>query len=490
MTEDATDSLFAIDLTTGQHRWHYRGQSISHHTIAVGIDSVYFIDSSITSEQRAELLRADKSALAELTGADQALAEERAKAADVRRAVALDLQTGTVRWSTSVDVTDCSDIGAGGGKLTLLYQDNVLLLGGANANGHYWKQFVAGEFTRRRMVALSAADGHKLWAKDANYKGRPITIGHRVLAEPWSFDLYTGAQQTRKHPLTGQEVPWSLMRTGHHCGVLTGCDSGMLLFRSGETSFYDLEADVGVQHFAGHRLGCWINAIPANGLVMIPEASAGCVCQFSIASTIVMEPREATRDWVIHSAVGAKTPVESMLVNFGAPGDRKDAKGQVWLSYPRRKAYQETSLDVALDLALEFDKGGGYTSVSDATNHVDHAETAWVYTSSAKGVRKFSLPLLGPNDTPAHYRVRFHFATPPDPKGELSRFDVLVQGETQFETMTLAPAPSGSMSAVVREIPSVQVRDRLEVEFRPLQGSTSICAVEVQRIEGSSASVP
>ena len=33
----------------------------------------------------------------------------------------------------------------------------------------------------------------------------------------------------------------------------------------------------GTEHFAGQRLGCWINTIPANGLVMIPEASAGCV---------------------------------------------------------------------------------------------------------------------------------------------------------------------------------------------------------------------
>ena len=50
--------------------------------------------------------------------------------------------------------------------------------------------------------------------------------------------------------------------------------------------------DSGTRHFAGQRLGCWVNAIPGNGLVMIPEASAGCVCQFSIASTVVMEPKD------------------------------------------------------------------------------------------------------------------------------------------------------------------------------------------------------
>ncbi len=60
--------------------------------------------------------------------------------------------------------------------------------------------------------------------------------------------------------------------------------------------------------------------------------------------------RSQTLNGLIHSAVGMKTPVESMRINFGAPGDRKDSDGNVWFSYPRKKAYQETSLDVALDL--------------------------------------------------------------------------------------------------------------------------------------------
>ncbi|OYW15976.1 MAG: hypothetical protein B7Z55_14425, partial [Planctomycetales bacterium 12-60-4] len=276
LTDDATDGIFAIDIATGKHLWSYAGKSISHHTIAMGPNAVYFIDSSITSEQRADLLQQDRSKLANLTGEEQVLAEKRLKEADVRLAVALDAKSGKKLWEHAVDVTDCSDIGIGGGKLTLMYANDTLVLCGANANGHYWKQFVAGEFARRRLVALSAADGYKLWAKDANYRHRPIIIGSKILAEPWMFDLTSGEQITRQHPITGAETPWSVMRTGHHCGMLTGCDSGMILFRSGATGFMDLNADDGIRHFAGHRLGCWINAIAANGLVMIPEASAGC----------------------------------------------------------------------------------------------------------------------------------------------------------------------------------------------------------------------
>ena len=496
-TDDATDGIFAIDIATGKHLWNYQGQSISHHTIAIGPEDVYFIDSSVTPEQRAELLRADKTELAKLTGKEREIAEERAKNADVRRAVALNARTGKLLWANPVDVTDCSEIGIGGGKLTLMYHHNVLILGGANANGHYWKQFVAGEFSRRRLVALSALHGYKLWAKDANYRHRPIVVGNQVIAEPWSFDLHTGEQKTKLHPLTGVEQPWSIMRTGHHCGMLTGCESGMLMFRSGATGFYDMNSDEGTRHFAGHRLGCWINAIPAGGLVMIPEASAGCVCLFSIASTIVMEPREARRPWTISSAVGAQTPVQAMALNLGAPGDRKDAQGRLWLSYPRYRAYQETALDVKLDLKPRFTAGGQFTSVGETSQVITGDEPHWLYSSWAEGLEQLTLPILGAGDPPATYTVRLHFARIGADKGERDQgepivFDVQLQGKTVLADVTLpvppalpaSPATAGASAparpaAIVREIENVEVTDNLVLELVAKQGRARLNAIEV-----------
>jgi outer membrane protein assembly factor BamB len=474
-TEDATDGLFVIDLATGKHLWSYQGKSISHQTIAIGPDRIFFIDSSITSEQREELLRKDKSRLAELTGEAQVLAEQRLKEADVRLTVALDVKTGQKLWEQAVDVTDCSDIGIGGGKLTMLYANDTLVLCGANANGHYWKQFVAGDFQRRRLVALDAYDGFKLWAKDANYRHRPIVIGKQLLAEPWMFDLKNGDQITRQHPITGQEVPWSIMRTGHHCGMLTACDSGMVLFRSGYTGFFDLNADEGVRHFAGHRLGCWINAIAANGLVMIPEASAGCVCQFSIASTIVLEPRETRRPWTIYSAVGAQTPVKHLAVNLGAPGDRKDSLGTIWFSYPRRAAYQETSLDVKLDLRPKFTSGGGFESVSESASASTAAETPWIFTSWAEGLQQLTLPLLGEQDEPANYTIRLHFADARTKPHEPTTMQVRLNGRPAIENLTLSPEPQ------VREVQHVRVEKDLVVELEAKEGVPILNAIEAVR---------
>ncbi|MCH8351564.1 MAG: hypothetical protein IIB29_15020, partial [Chloroflexi bacterium] len=56
-----------------------------------------------------------------LKGEEAQRAEERMKKLDVRRAVALDARSGKLLWSEPVDVTDCSDIGIGGGTLTRMY---------------------------------------------------------------------------------------------------------------------------------------------------------------------------------------------------------------------------------------------------------------------------------------------------------------------------------------------------------------------------------
>jgi hypothetical protein len=41
------------------------------------------------------------------------------------------------------------------------------------------------------------------------------------------------------------------------------------------------------------RPGCWINMIPAGGLVLIPEASSGCTCGFSLQTSVAYIPQNA-----------------------------------------------------------------------------------------------------------------------------------------------------------------------------------------------------
>ncbi len=466
ISSGATDTVFAHDTQTGALLWAHQGKSISHVAMAVGDGKIFFVDSSLTPEQREEFLRQDKSALANLTGAAQKLAEERVKKADLRMATGLDARTGKLLWAKPVDVTDASDIGEGGGSLTMIYHNNHLVLGGANANGHYWTQFLAGEFKRRRLVVLDSNSGEKLWAKDANYRHRPIIIENEIIAEPWGYDLYTGKQKMRTHPLTGEQTPWMFARPGHHCGAISATPN-MMFFRSKFTAFYNRDTDEGTEHFSGHRLGCWINTIPANGLVMVPEASAGCICLFSIAATVVFEPRNDRMQWGVYSASGATLPVQHMALNLGAPGDRRDAHGKLWLGYPRPSS--RAGIDLPLNLKPKFVKTGEFYALNETSTPVAGTDTPWVFTSGARGLTRADVPLIGKGQPPATYTVRLYFmALAGDQPGQRV-FDIKLQDKTVAKGFDPVAKAGGPQRAFMVEFAGIPVSGDLGLELVPAQ---------------------
>ena len=457
------DVLFAVDTRSGARFGPTRGTRLCPPPWPWRRTVCFLIDNSLTDQERRAFLRQDKRRYQQLGGEAAKRAEADLKKIDVRRAVALDLHTGAQRWSQAVDVTDCSELGSAVGRLTLMHHDGVLVLCGANGNGHYWAQFLAGEFKRRRLVAIAAADGHVLWAKDANYRSRPVIVEQRVIAEPWAFDLRTGRQQMRPSAFTGEPVPWSMLRPGHHCGTLSACPH-MLTFRSYSAGYYDLDGDVGTQHFAGQRPGCWINMIPANGLAIMPEASAGCVCLFSVQCTTVFEPHAPRRPWAIASCVGPQTPVRHLALHLGAPGDRRDARGTLWLAYPRPTAKTVTGLEIVMDLKPRFLPRGGYRALDSEDHRVGGTDKPWLFTSWAQGLESLTVPLLSPEDGPARYDVKLYFAelVPSAPGNRV--FDVKLQGKTVLSRLDVGSEPG---VAVVREIRDVAVTKSLLVELSP-----------------------
>jgi len=483
--QGVSNSIFAIDTLSGDVLWSYDGKNIVNLTIAVGDGWLFFIDSSLTAEQREKLLQQDKSHLKNLSAKEAKKAEARMKKLDARLAVALDARTGGKVWEKPVDVTDCSGIGIGGGELSLMYSDGVAVLCGANANGHYWRQFLSGQFSQRRLVVLSAKTGDKLWARDANYRHRPVIVGDTVIAEPWGFDLKTGEPKKRRHPLTGELTTWQFFRPGHHCGAISACPQ-MLFMRSGFTSYYDLNDDSGIRHFAGHRLGCWVNAIPANGLALMPEASAGCLCLFPIICSVVLEPRSDHERWGIYSAGKAGKPIRRLAVNLGAPGDRRDADGVLWLSYPRPGLPSDRAvMGFSFDFKAEFFEGGGYFRRSSETEAVAGADKSWLFASCGRGLKRCVLPLLGEQDKAAEYTVRLYFAELEGSKPGERVFDIKLQGKKAGDVDVAAEA-AGSRKTLVDEYRGIQVNGNLEIELVPRAKGVSsmnqapvLCGVEV-----------
>jgi len=451
-----SDAVFAVDVGTGALRWVHHGKSIKNNAICVDDGRVLFVDNSATSEQRQEGLGETVRRLAAEKGISLAEAEKEVGGAAVQVAVALDLASGKVLWEKPVDLTDC-----GGDVLVGMCSRGVWALAGAHKNGHYWPQFLGGEFAPRRVVALSVEDGSLLWSKAIGYRMRPIIIGDTLYAEPWGFDLRTGKQKMRTNPVTGAASIWEFERPGHHCGAVCGSPNA-LFFRSGSIGYYDLVSDHGTEHFDGQRAGCWINIIPANGLVIVPEASSGCVCLYAIHCTTVFKPRALNRAWAIYDATGDLTPVRHMGLNLGAAGDRRDARGTLWLGYPRPGGRMRVNFDLGVSPreATYFTSDTEYTQIAGT-------DTPWLFASGCSGMAKCTVPMLKEEDGAAIYTVRLGFSDGENARPGQRVFDIKLQGEVVAENFDIIREAGGPNRAVVKEFEGIEVHDNLLVELVP-----------------------
>ena len=456
------DRLFALDIQTGKPRWIHQGEKIPHATISIGDGQILFVDAGVTAEERQQAIDQQRARIRQLPEPDRAAAEKALANPDVRRVVALDAQTGEPRWQQPVDLTHC-----GGGALAAMVNDGVMAIFGVYLDGHYWRQFFAGEFAARRVTALSAEDGKFLWSQPVGYRVRPLIIGSTLHAEPWAFDLHTGTPKTRVHPVTGEADRWQFARPGHHCGG-PAASPNCLFFRSYCLGYYDLIRDAGTMHFGAQRPGCWINFIPAGGLLLLPEASAGCMCPFPNMCSIAFKPTTQDKAYTYYSAPGPMTPVRRLAINFGAAGDRSDAAGNLWLGYPRPGG----SLVLQFKVDVAFHAGGSFTARNSAYTPVAGTPDPWLFTSAARGLRKCALPLLEKADGTALYRVRLAWADPDNDQLGQRVFDVKLQGQTVLEGLDVVKETGGRDRALVKEFSGIEVSDKLLIELVPKAAGT------------------
>ena len=458
--------IFALDARTGAPRWTHQAGALMPSTITIGGGQVFFVDRKVTKAQQAQAVK-------DVSHTEKPDRRGKPARPDVRLVVALDADTGRESWKRPQYVSDCVGISKGGGELTMMYADGILLLCGQPWNGHFWKEFFAGGFSRRSLIALSARSGSLVWSGRKGYRSRPLIVGDRIIAEPWAHDLQTGAEKLRVHPVTGAGTKWQISRPGHHCGNIVASPHA-LFCRSGVTAYYDLEADSGTAHFGSQRPGCWINCIPANGVVMMPEASSGCVCPYALQCTIVFRPRGARRVWGMYSAAGAMTPVRRLAINFGAPGDRKDSAGRLWLAHPR-------PYDGRLVLKPSVNTkapGGGFFQGNADFLKLAGTNDAWIYASGCEGLQTCTVALDEAAGPGRKYTVRLYFAETKETDRGRRVFDVALQGRTVLKGFDIARQAGGPGRAVVKEFKGVHVKDILRVTLDSQQGKTLLCGLE------------
>lgn len=448
------DRLFALDPSTGKVLWQYEGPGIPHPSISIAQGRIFFVeDRVLTTEERRAALH-DK-----LDGMKPKDAERAMKSAALRFAVCLDATTGRKIWEKRMDLTG----GIGGlywSSLGTMAARGTLVIFGVYTDGHFWKEFFAGQFESRRIVALDTADGHLLWDKKIGYRVRPLIVGDTLHAEPWAYKLRTGEQVDRINPVTGIKEPWQYPRPGHHCGPPAAAQN-IMLFRSGHIGYWDIERDIGTMHFGGQRMGCWMNFIMAGGLAMVPEASSGCMCPFPNMCTVVFAPDSQERAWAKMSLVGGILPARHLALNLGAPGDRKANDGTLWLAFPRPTG--SLVLTFPSDVST-YPGGAAFLKGTDFSTTAGTQEP-WLYSSGYRGMKRFAVPVMAQGQGLGRYTVRLHFAETDDAKPGERVFGIKLQGKEvarDFDPVSEAGAPN---KAVIKEFHGVDADGDLVIEF-------------------------
>ncbi len=260
-------SLFCLDRHTGKPLWTYErkgGGAIVNSTLAIGEDHIYFIESD---SPRALAHNDGRVPLQVLLESGHAFL------------VKLAARSGEKLWQRPAKLSTIRHV------LFLCYvRSTLVLVGSSNERDH----------PRYDLLAFDASSGGPLWSNHYVRTDKPINgdhgeqdqhpaiVGDTVYSRPYAYDLRTGERR-----------PFTLDRGGHGCGALSA-SAYYLYGRGGNPRMYPL-SEGGRSNIALTRVsrpGCWINIVPAGGLLLIPESSSGCTCGYPLQTSIGLVPQE------------------------------------------------------------------------------------------------------------------------------------------------------------------------------------------------------
>jgi outer membrane protein assembly factor BamB len=253
LTQLRTESvaLFAIDPKSGQVLWkHEPKDSIRHNTVAAAGGRVYFIDKPLATVDRVEHFDRLGRALKRLPAAQLATGA----------LIALDAGSGRELWRNTEDIW--------GTQLGVSERHNVVLM---NYKAVHHSFFELPSESGGRLAGFDAQSGRRLWQREAQYETRPVINDTKILAHGGAWDLKTGAP-----------LDWNFQRS-YGCSQISS-SKNMLLYRSATLGYMDITKNTGTQNFGGIRPSCWINAVPASGMVLVPDGSAKCTCSYQMRS--------------------------------------------------------------------------------------------------------------------------------------------------------------------------------------------------------------
>ena len=258
-----SNSLFGLNRYSGEQVWNYEGGAIINSTITIGNGEIYFLESRNPQAMTSLYGRLEPEVLTDV------------------RLVCLDLESGQPQWERVHDFSACQFM------TYMSFSNDTLVVTGADKNKHY-HTFAFNTATQKVEGDLSQAPlaaGALLWEESheagknhhSGHLQHPVVIGDTFYSDQRAFSLRDGK-------LLRTDLP---ERRG--CGTMSAALNS-IFYRHYYHGQWDLETDKRVQ-FEGLRSGCWLGMIPAGGLLLAPEASAGCSCANAIQTSVGYVPK-------------------------------------------------------------------------------------------------------------------------------------------------------------------------------------------------------
>lgn len=278
-----SESLFCLNRKTGVLQWHHHGGPLLNSAIATANGRVFFLESC------------QPAASANATGRmriDQFLG-------GTNRLVALDLTSGATAWEQPVTL--------GFQHIVYLQAAGNLVLAMGSCNRERTIGGKTASYAHYALHAFAADSGKPLWQgefpteKGANGSHgeqwqHPVIVQNELFTKYFACDLQTGA------PLPDYK--------GGGPGVCgTWAASASAVF--GRGGGLNLDTWQGITLTKVVREGCFVDVIPAGGILSVPDTGAGCTCGYPLETSAAYLPVESLRPLVypLHRTFAGRTMV-------------------------------------------------------------------------------------------------------------------------------------------------------------------------------------
>jgi outer membrane protein assembly factor BamB len=259
-----SEYLFASNRATGSPQWLYKGGAILNSATAISGGRIFFLENDTLPPVASSWEGPGRRSAGAFCGNGN----------DV---VCLDLASGEELWRVPV----------------MLPYDQMLYLSAADGVLLFVGSYNQGSRLHYGLRAFACTDGRSLWSEsyDSGFGPggshgeqwqRPVIMSGTIyMLNASSYDLQTGARGD-----------FAIQRGAHGCGTISGSSASLFARGSNPRRYPVSEAGTVSGNLLSRvsRPGCFINIIPAGGMVMIPESSSGCTCDYPLQMSLCFAP--------------------------------------------------------------------------------------------------------------------------------------------------------------------------------------------------------